>query len=829
MRSSLLFFLVFSCQPTSDDSGKTPDTAAGDDVDGDGYSVEAGDCDDTDKSVSPAAPEVCDGRDNDCNASVDDGVGTIFYEDGDEDGFGDSATGALACEGAGVAISGDCDDADPTVNPAVAEVCNGADDDCDGVADNGVTTVYWVDGDGDGYGDPSVPQAACSAAAGLVADDSDCDDSTSEVNPTREEVCDERDNDCNGLVDDGVTTTFYPDRDADGYGGGEASAEACSQPTGYAPLPGDCDDEDAVYNPGAAESDCNDSNDYNCDGSTGYADGDGDGWAACEECDDSRSDINPSGTEICNALDDDCDGTVDEADADGVTVWYIDDDADGYGSAAGTEVACDAPMDHVDNADDCDDAATAVNPSAIEVCDALDNDCDGDIDESDAADAGTWYLDYDGDGYGTTRFSTTGCEAPADYVSSTTDCDDTEAAVYPGATEVCDSIDNDCDGTVDELTDADGDGVAACDDCDDADANVFPGGTEWCNGIDDDCDGTTDEADAADATTWYIDYDSDGYGSTRFTQTACDAPSAYVDNADDCDDTDADVSPVGVEVCNGVDDDCDGAVDGGTASGTTWYADSDGDGYGDAASSSVACDAPVGSVADDTDCDDSDATVSPGASEECNSVDDDCDGSVDESSTTATTWYVDSDADGYGGTTTTSYTCSAPAGASATGGDCDDTDSAISPADAEVCNGEDDDCDGAVDSTAACGCSVATYSGNSNTYMFCTTGSYWAAASSSCAAVGYHLATMGDAAENSWVTGQANTYITGSDPWIGFNDVASEGSWVWETGESVAYTNWGSGEPNNVGNEDCAQLLDSGRWNDHQCSGLSTGYICESG
>lgn len=86
---------------------------------------------------------------------------------------------------------------------------------------------------------------------------------------------------------------------------------------------------------------------------------------------------------------------------------------------------------------------------------------------------------------------------------------------------------------------------------------------------------------------------------------------------------------------------------------------------------------------------------------------------------------------------------------------------------------------------------------------------------------------MADAAENSWVT--SATTITGSDPWFGYNDRASEGSWVWETGESVSYTNWGSGEPNNSGDEDCAHLYDSGVWNDHRCAGLATGYICEAG
>ena len=830
MRNPLLLILVLSCQPSGEDTAKREDSGAESDGDGDGFTAVEGDCDDADATVSPRAIEVCDGRDNDCNGLVDDGLGETFYEDADGDGFGDPATAALACEGVGVTNGGDCDDTDAAINPSGTEACDAIDNDCDGTADDGVSSTFWADGDGDGYGDPDVPVQACSATPGLVADDTDCDDSTAVVNPSRVEVCDLLDNDCDGVVDDGVTAPYYVDRDGDGYGLDGTAEDACSQPTGYAPLAGDCADDDSAYNPGAAEFDCDDPNDYNCDGSTGYADVDGDGWAAGVECDDARADIHPDATEVCNGAADDCDGGVDEADAEGAALWYRDDDADGYGEATTGTVSCDAPAGHVATADDCDDTDTAVNPAALEVCDGLDNDCDLSTDEADAADASTWYLDYDGDGYGTTRFLTTGCDAPVDYVGSSSDCDDTEAEIYPGAAEVCDSADNDCDGTIDDPTDADGDGVAACEDCNEADASVFPGATELCNGLDDDCDGTTDEPDAADATTWFIDYDGDGYGSTRFSVTACDPPTDYVANDADCDDTDEDVFPGAPELCNGADDDCNGTADDGAAIGGAWYTDADGDGYGDAASSTVACDAPAGTVADDTDCDDGDAAISPATAEECNGVDDDCDGAVDESSSAGSVWYVDADGDGYGGSaTTTAYTCTAPTGATATDGDCDDTDSAISPSDTEVCNGWDYDCDGAVDSATACGCSIDTYSGNGHTYLFCTTATYWATASSNCAAVGYHLATMADAAENSWVTSATNTNITGSDPWFGYNDRASEGSWVWETGESVSYTNWGSGEPNNSGDEDCAHLYDSGVWNDHRCSGLATGYICEAG
>ena len=171
-------------------------------------------------------------------------------------------------------------------------------------------------------------------------------------------------------------------------------------------------------------------------------------------------------------------------------------------------------------------------------------------------------------------------------------------------------------------------------DCDDTDASVHPGATETCNGVDDDCDGTTDGADAAGASRWYADSDGDGYGDASTTTRDCSAPSGYVADDSDCDDTDASVHPGASESCNGVDDDCDGTTDEPSAvDAATWYRDADGDGYGSAtAPTRTACSAPSGYVADDSDCDDADASVNPGAAEVCgNSVDDDCDGAVDES------------------------------------------------------------------------------------------------------------------------------------------------------------------------------------------------------
>ncbi|MFZ5476020.1 MAG: putative metal-binding motif-containing protein, partial [Myxococcota bacterium] len=287
-----------------------------------------------------------------------------------------------------------------------------------------------------------------------------------------------------------------------------------------------------------------------------------------------------------------------------------------------------------------------VHPGAVEACDGADSDCDGRVDEDGQT---LWYGDGDGDGYGDDATATLDCSAEG-RVSAGGDCDDGDAAVHPGASDVCGSgLDEDCDGATDEeglllwYDDADGDGygddgsgalactgdVTTAGDCDDADVEVNPAGTEVCDGEDDDCDGTADDGLS---TTWYIDYDGDGWGAdTVYTAANCRQPSGYVAETGDCDDTRAASNPDATEYCNGEDDDCDGEVDeDAAADASTWYADGDGDGYGDPVVSDVECEQPSGYVEDDTDCDDGEASVWPDATERYDGLDNDCDGTVDD-------------------------------------------------------------------------------------------------------------------------------------------------------------------------------------------------------
>ncbi len=362
-------------------------------------------------------------------------------------------------------------------------------------------------------------------------------------------------------------------------------------------------------------------------------DGDGDGYYGDGDCDDQNANLSPVAAERCDGYDNDCDGLIDDDPVDGL-LWYADADGDGFGSIDYVVVRCEEEPGFVDNGADCQDALAGVNPGADEVCDGIDNDCDGAADEPEAVDAPLWYADQDGDGFGNPYAPEPACEAPEGYVESATDCDDADPERSPVALELCD------EGEIDE-----------------------------------DCDGLVNDADTAwNPEFWYRDADQDGHGDAAVPTTACVVPVGYTADADDCDDADPSVHPAAAETCgDGVDEDCDGAVDeDGVA--IAWYTDADGDGYGDAALGE-ACAALDGAVSAPGDCDDGDAAVSPEAPETWyDGIDQDCDAGSD----------YDADGDG--------------ALAEGWGEDCDDSDADRAPSEVEVCgSGLDEDCDGETD------------------------------------------------------------------------------------------------------------------------------------
>ncbi len=766
------------------------------DRDLDGFPA-ATDCNDGDPSISPSGTETCDGKDNNCDGSIDEDPADalVWFVDADSDGYGATESRIEACDRptGHVPTGDDCDDAESTVFPGASEACDDpvdrncdgsiayADADSDGIAacfdcddaDAGVSfTVYYQDDDGDNYGADGTAIEACSLPEGyaetagdcddfdddinpgIVEDDcddaadyscdgvvtrpdrdadgttlcDDCDDDDDTVGPDFAELCDEKDNDCDGQEDEDPVdpTTWYVDADGDGFGNDLGITIACDAPRGSVALGGDCDDDENDTHPGASETDCADPTDYNCDGSSSYTDADGDGWAACEECDDANPDANPSEDELCNGIDDDCDGDTDEDDADDVLAWYQDADGDGFGDSDTSLEQCDAPTGYVLDDTDCDDTDGTIYPDAPEWCNDIDDDCSGGIDDAWAVDAPTWYADDDRDGYGDPADAEVDCDTPRNFVSDGTDCDDTDGDIHPGVTEVCDGVDEDCDGAIDDSatdatewyadTDADGYGdlaamVTACtaptghvanqDDCDDLRADVAPGGTEVCDGADNDCDTSVDDG-ATDAIGWHADADYDGFGASAVLATSCTAPAGAVADGTDCDDTRADTYPGGIEVCDDRDQDCDGTADDGAIDAPTWYVDQDRDTYGSVSTGMVACDAPTGTVASSDDCDDLNSAIYPAAPERCNSLDDDCDAAVDEGgSLDPADWYLDLDADGFGDPGTLLTTCTPPTGYVANNLDCDDSDPAVHPTTEELCNGVDDDCDGLTDEDTA--------------------------------------------------------------------------------------------------------------------------------
>ncbi len=538
-------------------------------------------------------------------------------------------------DGDGYTADVDCDDNNFDVNPGATEICDGIDNNCDGQIDEGVTTTYYADTDGDGYGDPASELQSCGPVTGYVTDNTDCNDGVAAINPGAIEICDGIDNNCDGQVDEGFTTeNYYADLDGDGYGDPSSVLQGCSPPSGYVLDGTDCDDTNEAVHPGAAE--------------------------------------------ICDGIDNNCDGNIDE----GFTplAYYADLDGDGYGNPSDEVQSCSgAPTGYVTDNTDCDDTIATINPGAAEICDGIDNNCDGNIDEG--LPTTSYYADLDGDGFGNPSSELQSCSAPVGYVMNKSDCNDNNASVYPGAIEICDGIDNNCNGQIDEtcstvlsvtgitLINAASDvalypltngmvinvatlptqnlTIEAFATSDVGSVRMSLSGSKSNTRIENNAPLALYGNSGADYagsnfglgtyTITVTPYSAKNLGGTQGTPRTVtfQLVAGLVDNDGDgylndvdCNDNNPAIHPGAPEICDGIDNNCDGQIDEGLPT-STYYADLDGDGYGNPSSATQLCGPRSGYVTNNTDCNDNNAAVHPGAVEICDEIDNNCDGLID--------------------------------------------------------------------------------------------------------------------------------------------------------------------------------------------------------
>ncbi len=779
------------------------------DADGDGadaISCGGTDCDDANARRYPGATEICDtaDEDEDCDPS------TFGFRDADGDRHPDARCCNVDGAGARI-CGDDCNDARPDIFTGLVEACDGSDNDCDGTTDEGVLRTFYADLDRDGFGDEAAPaMMACVPPAMHTEMGGDCDDSRSDVSPVSPEICDatdppvdencdmvanpaslcmcegdisracmlpgrcsagtERcvggswgacsitgiaeicnaeDDDCDGRVDETTTVRCYDDADDDGYPApGATPADVCPTSgrggvggcpfglTNREPLGAaiDCDDASPESHPGGTEV-CDAARlDEDCDG---MANPDppcacsGTEVRACplpgrcaagtETCADGRfgpCSVSPE-AETCNGVDDDCDGMADEM---LTVVCHPDGDDDSYSPGGASMLVCPVPgrggvggcpvglTNRVAGAGatDCDDANPGAHPMATEQCDGarVDEDCDGMANPNPPC--------------ACSGVETRGCVQPGRCAAGIQTCGSGAWGACSISPEVegCNSADDDCDGRVDEMvtvvcyTDGDNDtyspggapmdvcpvpGRASVGGCPPNLTNRVAGaGTTDCN------DGRSDiYPGAPESCVGSDDDDCDGMVNEGCTCTVggmrpCMRLGVCASGTETCQLPGpawvCDRSP-GAESCNSADDDCDGRTDEGTT--VQCWVDVDRDTYAPAGASMIsACSCPLGTTsrnpvgAANTDCDDGVMTRYPGAPEICNMVDDDCDPSVDEGLAIVTV-YVDTDGDGRRGTP--QMRCAA-AGDVTTSQDCNEmrTDTYVGAP--ELCDRRDNNC-----------------------------------------------------------------------------------------------------------------------------------------
>ena len=711
--------------------------------DGDGCTLDAcdpieGGCEHT---LTPTdVLEACNGLDDDCDGETDE---ELSYEDPTA---GASRMLGEACDGLGLCGEGvvECGvdgeitcstNADGSAPEAVDEVCNGADDDCDGAIDNGISWLGIAVGEVcDGVGACGAGVVECKEGGGAT-----CSTNPSGSAPeATEELCNGLDDDCDGSVDEELAAT-QSDCALRGVCNLGNVGVTCLGEDGWG-----CDYLGVIGYQADNEAGLCDAKDNDCDGLT-----DEDFEALGEACDSEHDDdLCALGTWACadggleracvgdlpqvetcdGALDEDCDGATDEEGADGCVVYYQDTDGDGYGLTGSGRCLCapDAGTGHTVEVDgDCDDSAetgSQAHPDLPELCNGVDDDCDG---LTDAADPG---LSSEA-----LSASLPACEVQLGVCVGATKvpalcaggvwlaCDASQygthsAAYQAGAETTCDGLDNDCDGAADEdfqyhtlggaLVTGTGAacGLGSCaggkTECKADGAGMKCStsglaGAEVCNDLDDDCDGLTD-ADDDDLATTDLRFCEDEDGVCAGARKPVDlcaggiwsscGSAEYLAHAPDYE--------AGAEIsCDGLDNDCDGEIDEDfayqKADGATVYGVGQTCGVGACAGDLTVCN----DAGDDVSCA-ADAQV---FEETCNGVDDDCDGLIDAEDPDLVTGLCERQDGACAGAERIAALCQfgswAPCGAEAY-----EAVSLFYDAEVEAsCDGLDNDCDGQID------------------------------------------------------------------------------------------------------------------------------------